>query len=574
MFSATVNIWLCFYVSEKGHIMFNECLMFEVHHGGRFNRENGVAYVGGDVTNYPDLIPNKSLDEGLRLLSSDHDVIEIVGHHNGHGVAELYVVGFILYDVPVDLPRGEESVDEEYEEEYERNTVYRRDPFWNEILSDDLDALEVNADTGYGEAGASVEGEDIGVDQEFVGEPSHVVEEDLEAEVAVALAAAEDEFAQGVGKGKGVVEGEDEPVSDVSRSGILITPDNTSGDDEPDSSKRPCVTKRVPFSKSDFEKPTLHKGNTFDSVYDFRKAIKQANILKGKDLVYQKNSKSKVIAVCREKNCKYRVYGRQLKGEATFMLISLRPKHTCARKYKNHLITSKWIAEWCLDSFRDQPNMPIEVLKKKVKKKWNVEIHPSTLYRARKRAQEVIYGKLGEQYHRLWDCCTTIRSTNVGSCVILMVERPMPEMPCRFQRMYISLAAMKNGFKDWCRPVIGLDACFLKGVYKGQLMAAIGRDANNNMYPISMAVVEAETKDSWSWFLEALLADLGPSGVRRWTFISDRQKGLVPSLMEVCPNAEHRICVRHLYANFRNDGHRGGVTKGLAVESCCILHTE
>jgi hypothetical protein len=55
-------------------------------------------------------------------------------------------------------------------------------------------------------------------------------------------------------------------------------------------------------------------------------------------------------------------------------------------------------------------------------------------------------------------------------------------------------------------------------------MTAIGRDANNNTYPISMAFVEAETKDSWSWFLEALLADLGPSGVPRWTFISDRQK--------------------------------------------------
>jgi len=54
-------------------------------------------------------------------------------------------------------------------------------------------------------------------------------------------------------------------------------------------------------------------------------------------------------------------------------------------------------------------------------------------------------------------------------------------------------------------------------------MTAIGRDAHNNMYPISMAVVEAETKDSWSWFLEALLANFGPNGVPRWTFISDRQ---------------------------------------------------
>jgi hypothetical protein len=102
--------------------------------------------------------------------------------------------------------------------------------------------------------------------------------------------------------------------------------------------------------------------------------------------------------------------------------------------------------------------MPIEDLKKKVKTKWKVDVHRSSLYKARKKAQEVIYGKLGEQYYRLWDYCATTRNTNVESWVLLMVERLMPEVPCRFQRMYISLAAMKNGFKDGCRPVIGIDA--------------------------------------------------------------------------------------------------------------------
>jgi hypothetical protein len=31
----------------------------------------------------------------------------------------------------------------------------------------------------------------------------------------------------------------------------------------------------------------------------------------------------------------------------------------------------------------------------------------------------------------------------------------------------------------------------------------------------------------------------------------------------VCPNAEHHICVRHLYANFRNDGNQGVLLKDL-----------
>jgi hypothetical protein len=56
----------------------------------------------------------------------------------------------------------------------------------------------------------------------------------------------------------------------------------------------------------------------------------------------------------------------------------------------------------------------------------------SSLYRARKKARECIYEKLDEQYHCLWDYYSMVRSTNVGSCLILMVERPMPEVPCRF----------------------------------------------------------------------------------------------------------------------------------------------
>jgi hypothetical protein len=45
------------------------------------------------------------------------------------------------------------------------------------------------------------------------------------------------------------------------------------------------------------------------------------------------------------------------------------------------------------------------------------------------------------------------------------------------------------------------------------------------MYPIAFAIVEAEVKDSWVWFLETLVADLGTHGRHaRPTFISDRQK--------------------------------------------------
>ena len=36
-----------------------------------------------------------------------------------------------------------------------------------------------------------------------------------------------------------------------------------------------------------------------------------------------------------------------------------------------------------------------------------------------------------------------------------------------------------------------------------------------------------------------------------WTIISDQQKGLVESISQFLPRAQHRLCARHVYANLR-----------------------
>ncbi|KAK9291998.1 hypothetical protein L1049_019950 [Liquidambar formosana] len=76
------------------------------------------------------------------------------------------------------------------------------------------------------------------------------------------------------------------------------------------------------------------------------------------------------------------------------------------------------------------------------------------------------------------------------------------------------------------------------------------------MYPIAYAMVEAETKDAWIWFLTHLFGDIGSSNHHKWCFISDQQKGLLPVFKEVAPTVEHRFCVRHLHGNFSKQ-HKG-----------------
>ena len=62
---------------------------------------------------------------------------------------------------------------------------------------------------------------------------------------------------------------------------------------------------------------------------------------------------------------------------------------------------------------------------------------------------------------------------------------------------------------------------------KGQLLATIGIDGNDEMSPIPFAICEGEAKDSQLGFLELLLADIGPVRECGWTFTFDQHKACV-----------------------------------------------
>ncbi|KAK9274746.1 hypothetical protein L1049_021998 [Liquidambar formosana] len=118
-------------------------------------------------------------------------------------------------------------------------------------------------------------------------------------------------------------------------------------------------------------------------------------------------------------------------------------------------------------------------------------------------------------------------------------------MPAAFQRLFILFAAKINGFKAACKPFIGLDGCFLKGRYGGQLLSAVGRDGNNQIFALIMDVVEAEVKDSWNWFMTNLLQALDCQDYTGITFISDRQKVRREEIEKweglLCPNIRLKL---------------------------------
>ncbi|XP_065616488.1 uncharacterized protein LOC136061944 [Quercus suber] len=87
-----------------------------------------------------------------------------------------------------------------------------------------------------------------------------------------------------------------------------------------------------------------------------------------------------------------------------------------------------------------------------------------------------------------------------------------PRVPrtCIFNPAFWAFRPCIRGFRH-CRPVISIDAMHLYGKYKGKLLIAMATDGNNEVYPLTFAVVESESTETWGWFLACLL-----------TYVTDR----------------------------------------------------
>lgn len=167
-------------------------------------------------------------------------------------------------------------------------------------------------------------------------------------------------------------------------------------------------------------------------------------------------------------------------------------------------------------------------------------------YRARKRGQALIVGEYHEQYALLPRYAAEIKMmSNKANTVVIKMDGNV------FESIYICFDGLRKGFLAGCRPFISLNGCFLKGPYGGQLLVAVGRDGNNQMFSIAWAVVEKECTTSLTWFLRLLGDDLRTEEGAGYTFMSHQQKGLLNSLVDVFPQAETRVCARHVYCNFR-----------------------
>ncbi|KAH0761301.1 hypothetical protein KY290_017374 [Solanum tuberosum] len=292
-------------------------------------------------------------------------------------------------------------------------------------------------------------------------------------------------------------------------------------------------------------------GMVFESVVQFRKTVQSYAVENKVQLELKPNEKHRIRVKCKSKIlCKWEIYASIDKNSGDFIVKKYHPFHRCPTKNKNKLCTSVYIAHKFQDRIVSQPNIKLWEIQELVRDELGLYVGRTVCFRAKCRVMSQFMGDWNLEFSRLCDYADIIKKTNPGSSCWVRTDKDTIPGKNLFVYFYMCFDALKRGWLEGCKKIIGLDGCFLKGLCKGELLVAVGRSGNNQMFPIARAVVDQETKHSWTWFIEYLISDLELGNGVGLTIMSDCQKGLIPTIQELLPNAEHRRCARHIWSNW------------------------
>ncbi|KAK8689830.1 hypothetical protein V6N13_088540 [Hibiscus sabdariffa] len=269
----------------------------------------------------------------------------------------------------------------------------------------------------------------------------------------------------------------------------------------------------------------------FHGPKEFKEALAKYAIIKRFDIVYKRNESKRTRAWCKQEGCPFRIYAGLDKADGLYKIKTFKETHECSITFKNKRANYKYVGKHFLIKLRVLPKLKLNEMQKLAKEELKVDLNIGTCSRARKWAMEEINGRALYEFTRLFDYTYALRKADPIANIELMVERPTPSKIPKFRRFY--------------------------GKFKGEILTAVGRDVNDQIYPVAWAVVKVENRETWNWFLRNIILDLHLGDGDGFTLMMDQQKGLKEEIFELLPRVEHRVCARHLYANWKKENSGG-----------------
>lgn len=289
--------------------------------------------------------------------------------------------------------------------------------------------------------------------------------------------------------------------------------------------KKPSAEIMRPIKRGD---GMLYKKQTFFNGVAFKECFLDYALRTGENIKQYRYDKDKIGFKCAGGNesegCEWKIYASVLPSDNVWKVRVFVDKHSCVPNGECSMLKVPQIARLFVNKIREEPDYFIPMkIEEIIQEKWGITVSRPQCQAARNKAVRWTECEYDHQFSRLRDYAAELIESNKESTVeIDTLKNKKGEE--EFNRMYICFENVRRTWKESCRPLIGVDGYFVKHKIKGQQLVALGRDADNAIYPVAWGVVQVENTDNWLWFVRMVKKNLELEDGDGFILVSDRQK--------------------------------------------------
>ncbi|XP_047952484.1 uncharacterized protein LOC125198079 [Salvia hispanica] len=288
-------------------------------------------------------------------------------------------------------------------------------------------------------------------------------------------------------------------------------------------------------------------GTKFDSKLHVKTAITMWSLWQEKQFKVVESKLRRWHAVCKFPA------GTTATGIGIISTTDAEKARECHRANRDHANFSSAMIALCIrHHVRQCADFKVFSIIADIQDRFGVSISYKKAWYAKRKAIEFVYGGWEESFRQLPSYMFELQSQNPGTIVEWKHNELLSQRRTNvFNYVFWAFGPAIHAFQK-AAPVLTIDGTHLRGRFKGKLLVACGFDANKTCLPIAYAVVDEETNDSWSWFLDHVRTHV-VKYEREVCIISDRHKGIFKAMesaiMTRAPQIHHKFCLVHVRAN-------------------------
>ncbi|KAE8806648.1 hypothetical protein D1007_17174 [Hordeum vulgare] len=245
----------------------------------------------------------------------------------------------------------------------------------------------------------------------------------------------------------------------------------------------------------DKENLVIQVGKLWPNMDEFNLSFKTYAVGHQFDAKTVWTDRKKFCAKCRgfdgsgRRACKWYISARLQPDGSTAKVNQVPYKHTCltSSQKKSSMTSQIWVAKKITPILAKTPNTTAKRLQVDLEKLYPLNLHYTTVWKAKQRAMKNLYGDWANTFRLLFNFKTEVEKRSPGSVVEIDTE-VLEDGKVYFSKFFMALKPCIDGFKAGCRPFLSIDSSFLTGKWNGQLAACNALDGHNWMFPVAIGL--------------------------------------------------------------------------------------